>query len=52
MTDNTPDLPDDVILDPDKPLGPSQLPELPPGYKWDLKITASADVIHPDGTVN
>lgn len=41
-----PDLPEDIDLaDP-----PAELPPLPDGYVWALKITANAEVIHPDGT--
>ena len=28
------------------------LPDLPSGYVWRLDVTATADVIHPDGSVN
>lgn len=27
------------------------LPDLPDGYRWELSITAEAEVVHPDGTV-
>lgn len=42
------ELPADIDLDPDNP--PDELPELPPGYVWGLKITAEAEVVHPDGS--
>ena len=45
----TPDLPEDIVLDENTNL--DELPELPPGYVWGLKITAEAEVIRPDGTV-
>lgn len=38
-----PDLPADITFDPDNP--PDELPPLPPGYVWGLKITAEAEVI-------
>lgn len=41
-----PDLPDDVVFDPDSP--PLELPELPPGYVWGLTVTAEAEVIKAD----
>jgi hypothetical protein len=37
------ELPADVEFDPENP--PAELPELPEGYTWGLKITASAEVI-------
>lgn len=37
------DLPEPVPLDPDNP--PADLPSLPGGYVWGLKITAEAEVI-------
>lgn len=46
------DLPDDIAFDPDNPPDMDGLPELPDGYIWAVKITASADVVHADGTVN
>lgn len=27
------------------------LPDLPPGFRWELKVTADAEVIGPDGKV-
>lgn len=33
----------------DMPSG-DELPELPPGYVWGLKITAETEVIRADGT--
>jgi hypothetical protein len=37
------DLPDDIPYDPDNP--PSDLPDLPPGYVWGVKVTAEAEVV-------
>lgn len=37
------DLPADVEFDPKDP--PGDLPELPEGFVWGLKVTASAEVI-------
>lgn len=37
------DLPPDVVFDPQNP--PDELPDLPPGYQWGLKVTAEAEVI-------
>jgi hypothetical protein len=48
MTD--PALPADIVFDPANP--PDELLSLPPGYTWELKITAEAEVVHPDGTKN
>jgi hypothetical protein len=50
--DNQPELPDPVPFDPANPPTLEELPELPDGYKWEVKISADADVIHEDGTVN
>lgn len=36
-------LPADVPFDPNSP--PGELPELPPGFVWGLKVTAEAEVI-------
>lgn len=46
----TTDLPDDIDFDPANPPTESELPALPEGYVWAVKITAEAEVIHPDGT--
>jgi len=43
-----PELPADVQIDPANP--PTELPELPDGYVWALKITADAEVVHADGS--
>ena len=37
------ELPQEVVFDPENP--PTALPPLPPGFTWDLKITAAAEVI-------
>lgn len=38
-----PELPADIEVDPENM--PDELPELPPGYVWGLKVTAEAEVI-------
>jgi hypothetical protein len=43
-------MPDELPDDIDLANPPEQLPELPKGYVWALKITATAEVIHPDGS--
>ena len=48
MTESVPELPADIEFDPANP--PQELPELPTGFKWALKISADAEVIHADGT--
>jgi hypothetical protein len=48
MADQRPDLPDPITFDPAHP--PESLPDLPPGFRWEITITADAEVIHPDGT--
>lgn len=50
--DNKSELPDDIVFDPTDPHALDDLPELPEGLEWAIKITANADVIHADGTVN
>ena len=48
MTDREPDLPEPVtVREGETP----DLPDLPSGYVWEMKITADAEVIGPDGKV-
>lgn len=44
------ELPADIVIDPANPPPEDELPELPPGYVWGLKITADAEVIKADVT--
>lgn len=46
------ELPEDIVFDPNDPTALDDLPELPEGMVWAVRITAEADVIHADGTVN
>lgn len=41
-------LPGPVIVSAGEPV---DLPDLPPGFKWGVTITAEAEVIGPDGKV-
>lgn len=38
-------LPSDIEFDPENPPAEAELPELPDGFVWGLKITAEAEVI-------
>jgi hypothetical protein len=44
------DVPQPVPYDPANP--DAELPELPPGWRYEITVTAEADVIHADGTKN
>lgn len=50
--DNNSKLPEDIVFDPANPPDPDDLPALPDGMTWAIKIEAAADVLHADGTVN
>lgn len=50
--DNKPALPPDIPFDPENPPDLDDLPALPDGMEWAIKIEAAADVVHADGTVN
>jgi len=48
----TTEVPEPIPFDPDNPPADGELPELPLGMHWELRITAEAEVVHPDGTTS